>query len=134
MALKTNNLLEEYELNVLEVFLRVLFYYITILVVLVVLQIATADIFIELFKDFSNTDFLVVNSLRGLTGIAGILITVIFLKYDQKTLNWSGFSWARKGVIISIISLLLIAEENFDIFIPRVAPPPDGENFLNNKK
>ena len=101
--MKKDDLLEPVSLSSEQIIARVSFYYVIMITLLIFVQIVTGS---NLYTLFGNEIF-ITNIIRGITGITGILLTLVFLNYDRKTISWLGFVWesnkTHKIIILSAI-------------------------------
>ena len=85
-----DDLLEPESLSSEQIIARVSFYYVIMITLLIFVQIVTGS---NLYALFNGNELFITNIIRGITGITGILLTLVFLNYDGKTISWLGFFW-----------------------------------------
>jgi membrane protease YdiL (CAAX protease family) len=116
MNTNTNNLLTPKKQTNFEVLVRVAIFYVVNVTLLIFTQIVTTNILVSIFPpDNSANRIVVINIIRGVSGIVGIIITFIFLQNEKKSLTWTGLDWDNKrassifflgGVLIGLIAVL----------------------------
>lgn len=103
-----DDLLKPVNLSSEQIITRVSVYYAIMITLLIFVQIVAGG---NLFTLFDGNELWITNSIRGITGITGILLTLVFLNYDRKSIHWSGFFWesnkTQKIIIFSAIAGLV---------------------------
>lgn len=94
MTKNSNDFLEPIKISPFEIFVRIVFYYIIVVTFMVFLQILTAVNLNELLQ----SELLTINLIRATTGIVGIGITYVFLRYDKEPLRWVGLFWTKDSL------------------------------------
>lgn len=83
--------------------LRIIIFYSTIVVLLFALQIVIGDLLFE----YTDNITIINNILRGLTGIIGMIMCFIFLKYDNLRLKVIGLKNLPRSHILFLIAGLI---------------------------
>jgi membrane protease YdiL (CAAX protease family) len=90
-----------------EAITRIIIYYVLVLALMLTLQLALGGIFLNTFTDPSdpNRIILVANFIASIIGILGILLTYLFLKYDDRKFHQIGWFLPAEVFSFAIIAI-----------------------------